>query len=136
MTIQEFARRLDDRPYGEEITREEEKEAKELGFVVVFGASDDLIEFRGAINDEAGCYEGGKIYINKDGILDEDKECDECKYFQEVKKKCKAIKALWCKEEAWAWTYKTDIPHATFEIFEDEEQYCRGIVFDINNLGG
>ena len=44
------------------------------------------------------------------------------------------IKALWCKEDDITWTYKTDIPHETFMIYEDDEAYCRGIVFLINDL--
>lgn len=34
----------------------------------------------------------------------------------------------------FAWTYSTEIPHATFEIIEEGEKFCRGIVFDINDL--
>ena len=43
------------------------------------------------------------------------------------------MKAVW-GEEGYSWTYETAIPHATFEILEDEEKYCRGIVFDIKDL--
>lgn len=54
MTLKEFAKMLDGREYGGEITKEEEALAKELGFVVVFGYSDDNAELRGAIDDETG----------------------------------------------------------------------------------
>ena len=40
---------------------EEERLAKENGLVVVFGYSDDNIELRGAINNEAGCFDGGSF---------------------------------------------------------------------------
>ena len=33
-----------------------------------------------------------------------------------------------------AWTYRTDIPHETFMIYEDGEPYCRGIVFNIDDV--
>jgi hypothetical protein len=46
---------------------------------------------------------------------------------------CKTIEAIWGKD-GYSWTYKTDIPHATFDIFEDGEKFCRGIVFDIKSL--
>ena len=37
---------------------------------------------------------------------------------------------MWSPEgEELAWVYKTDIPHATFLIHDDDEKYCRGIVF-------
>ena len=131
MTIHEFAKSLNGNEYGDESWNEDEK-AKELGFVVVFGASDDLCKLRGAINDEVGCYGGGKIYLNQGNIFE---ECEEdCKYSKAAKEKCKVIEAIWDKD-GYSWVYETDIPHATFDIMEDEEKFCRGIVFDIKSLG-
>lgn len=132
MDFQEFASILNGRQYGHEITKDEEKLAKELGLVVVFGYSDDNTEFRGAINDEAGCFKGKEIYLDKNGVFEEC-EC-ECKYSESAKKECKVIKAVWHDIDDFAWTYETDMPYATFEIFEDDEPYCRGIVFDIISL--
>ena len=43
------------------------------------------------------------------------------------------IKTLWSKGE-YAWQYETEIPHATFEILEDGDKYCRGIVFDLADV--
>ena len=107
MTIYEFAERLDGREYGNEITKSEEQEAKELGFVVVFGYSDDNAEFRGAIDDEVGCFDGGRVYEDGDKYID----------------------AVWC-EGKYDWTYKTNIPHATFDIYDYCGKYCKGIVFE------
>lgn len=107
MTIYEFAQRLSGRQYGSEISSIEESEAKELGFVVVFGYSDDNAEFRGAIDDEIGCFDGGRVYEDGDKYID----------------------SVWCKGD-FDWTYKTNIPHATFDIYDDAEKYCRGIVFE------
>ena len=132
MNIFKFAEKLNGREYGSEITRTEESEAKELGFVVVFGASDDLCEFRGAIDDEAGCYDGGIIHFDKNGIFE---DCDsDYKYVLAAKGLCKIIEAVWCGEGDYSWTYKTDVPHATFDVLEDGEKYCQGIVFDIQSL--
>jgi len=132
MTIQGFAKMLDGREMGAEMTREEKAQAKELGFVVVFGYSDDNAEIRGAINGEVSCYDETEIHLNQDGIF---KDCEgECKYSKAAKEKCKVIKGIWDKE-GYSWTYETDIPHATFDIMEDGEKYCRGIVFDIKSLG-
>jgi hypothetical protein len=132
LDIFEFAKLLDGREIGNEITPAEEKQAKELGFVVVYGYSDDNAEFVGAISDEVGCYDGGKIYLDKTGILEACEE--ECKYYKAAKEACKAIEAVWCGEGDYSWAYETDIPHAEFEILEEGEKYCRGIVFDINSL--
>ena len=132
MDIFEFAEKLNRREYGNEITRQEQKEAEELSFVVVFGASDDLCEFRGAIDDEAGCYDGGTIHFDKNGIFE---DCDsDCKYALAAKGLCNIIEVVWCGEDDYSWTYKTDIPHATFDILEDGEKYCRGIIFEIDSL--
>ena len=107
MTIFDFAEGLNGREYGNEITPFEEQRAKELGFVVVFGYSDDSAEFRSAIDDEIGCYDGGRVFEENGKYID----------------------AVWCEGE-YCWTYSTNIPHATFDIYEDGEKYCKGIVFE------
>jgi hypothetical protein len=124
MTKKELANLLNGRRYGEEITKAESEQAAQAGLVVVFGASDDLMEFWGAIYDEAGCYKGGTIYISPDGELK-----------QKPGKGRRSITAIWCEEgTGFSFTYETLIPHETFIIFEDEITYCRGIVFDISDL--
>lgn len=107
MEISNFAEMLNGREYGKEITPLEEQKAKELGFIVVFGYSDDCAEFRGAISDEVGCYDGGIVFERGEKYID----------------------AVWCDGE-YSWTYDTNIPHATFDIYEDGEKFCKGLVFD------
>lgn len=137
ITREQFAKLLDGREIGDELDRAEEKLAKDNGLVVVFGASDDLCEFRGAIDDEAGCYDGGAIPLLNGKLLpnhDRHCECEFCGY-KDLLKKAKTIRALWDEPGAAAtWTYKTDIPHATFMILEDGESYCQGIVFDLSEV--
>lgn len=100
--------------------------------VIVSGGSDNIMSFCGAIDDEVGCCGGGKAYLDKDGLL-ENKcyEGDDCPHYKELTKSAQSIEALWCVEEDFSWTYKTDIPHATFAVMEDGEYYCRGIVFNL-----
>ena len=69
MTPKELATQLNGREYGDEITKEEEKLARENNLVVVFGYSDDIAEFRGIISDEVGAYDGNSIKISKMGIM-------------------------------------------------------------------
>lgn len=140
MDAKELAAKLHGREYLREITDEEAKQAKAAGLVVAFCASDDLIEFRGAIRDEGDCYDGGTVLIDAKGVLpswDEASESEETaqEYF-ERKAKARTITALWplANEPGYTWTYKTDIPHETFEIVEDGEPYCRGIVFNIRDI--
>ena len=138
MDAKELAAKLNGREYWYEITDEEVRQAKEAGLVVVFGASDDLIEFRGAIRDEGDCYDGGTVLIDTKGVLpswDEASESEEAaqEYF-ERKAKSRTVEARFAEESNYTWTYKTDIPHETFEIVEDGEPYCRGIVFNIGDI--
>lgn len=136
MDAKELAAKLNGREYCREITDEEVRQAKEAGLVVVFGASDDLIEFRGAIRSEGDA--PGDVLIDTKGVLpswDSVIESEESaqEYF-ERKAKSRTVEARFAEESNYTWTYKTDIPHETFEIVEDGEPYCRGIVFNIGDI--
>lgn len=133
MNINELAKLLDGRDRGEEITRAEIRMADKLGFTVVFGYSDDNAELVGAIDEEIGCFGGSVIYLDGQQTLAGCEE--ECSHWRLAKEKCKTITAVWDDGSGISWTYETDIPHAEFDIMEDGNVYCRGIVFDINNLG-
>ena len=134
--LTEWAKRLNGREYGNELTSDEEKQLKEQGLVVVFGASDDLCEFRGAITDETNCYEGGTIDVHKSGLWNFGCDSvDSCPYAREARKRCKTITAKWCDPlSLFTWSYETDIPHEEFQIMADGESYCKGIIFDVNSL--
>ena len=124
-----LAKRLDGRQYGDEMTNEECDWAKKNGLVVVFGASDDLMELRGTFDDEIDCYGGGDIILDIMGI-NVDKKTG-CFLGNNI------IKAVWCNKDIipqYSWIYETDLPHSTFNIMEDDEYYCRGIVFSIHDL--
>lgn len=136
ITKEELAARLTGREYGHEIFPAEEKEAMASGLLVIFGYSDDNVEFRGIFCDEYGCSNGSEIYVHSGGVLESHEEPCQCRFcrYEECVKKCSVVTALWCKEPDYSWTYKTDVPHATFEIVEDGEPYCRGIVIDRKDL--
>lgn len=91
------------------------------------GASDDLMEFDGAIRDEGGCFDGGRVYFDKDGVD------------QEGEERANWIDARWCDGMnrdglPATWTYETEIPCERFDIWEDGEVYCVGLVFSIEDL--
>ncbi len=133
MNIEDVAFNLDGVEYGLEIDPAKETRLKNAGIVVVFGASDDLMEFRGAIHDEVGCFDGGSAIITEKGLEENRCDCgDDCPNFRS---KGIAIDAEWACVENYSWAYKTEIPHACFDVVEDGNKYCRGIVFDLNNLG-
>lgn len=135
MNIQEVAEKLNGIQYGEEgkiLTLEYCKELRREGIVVVRGYSDDLVEFDGAISDELGADDH---YLNSKGVIRNECEDDCCPYFEKIRKEAKYyIKPLWCETPEYAWTYDTNVPHATFDIMEDEDKYCRGIVFRLPDL--
>lgn len=124
--VKKIAEKLNGIAYGENV-RDIEAEAKEHGIVIVMGASDDLMEFSGAIDDECGCYEGGEVYFDRDGVSQDDTEM------------ANVIEAIWCDAHdengiLATWAYRTDIPHEKFKVYEDGELYCIGIVFSVEDL--
>jgi len=137
MTKEELAAQLNGLEYTTRIPGALIAAAQSAGLVILCGASDDLMEFYGARREEIGCYDGGTAFVNAQGVLpdrdtlEEDNEIAELVHRQ---KSAKPIEALWCKEDGYSWTYKTDIPHATFEVVEDGEPYCRGLVFSLADL--
>jgi hypothetical protein len=56
---------------------------------------------------------------------------NSCPYFEKIKEATTdTIKALW-DTEGYSWVYETEMPHASFDIMEDGETYCRGIVVEL-----
>jgi len=150
MTAKELAELLIGKTENE-IAKAIEQQAKENGLVIVYGASDDLMEFRGAINDEGDCYDGGEVFFTKKGCLHNQEECEEALEtlkengydVSSLELSVNKITALWCPDKIHSlggdyknvsWVYETDIPHEKFNIMEDGEIYCIGIVFSINDL--
>ena len=134
MTAQEFADYLNKDKKRETVTCEECNLAYESGLVMVYGFSDDLMEFEGSICDEVGCWNGGIAYLDESGVWVNECEDDDCPYAMRERAKCKAIWAIWHDEGNPCWTYETDIPHATFDIYDDGELWCEGIVFAMSSL--
>lgn len=73
LTKEAFATRFDGTEYPLRISREDKQAMKDLGLVVVYGASDDLMELDGAIYDEVPA--PGTTYI-KDGALVQEPDCE------------------------------------------------------------
>jgi len=132
MTKEMWAQLLNGRSMGEEISHAEERAAAADGVLIVFGYSDDNMELRGLINDEVGCFDGGRFLLHRAGILPTEHEQCECQFcgYAAAAAQCVKIEAVW-GDSACPWTYKTDMPHAAFEIKDDAgKPFCRGIVID------
>lgn len=112
MTKEELAEMLNNRTYLHETTSEIEQLAKDNNLLIVFGGSDFLCKLRGAIYEEFYCYDGGTI---------------------RHKELSKPIEALWCSGRDCSWSYETELPHAEFNIYDDDELYCIGMVVDLNH---
>ena len=113
-------------------SRKSNRQKTRGGRVIITGASDDLMEFDGAMDDEGGCFDGGKVFFSQKAVWNGEDD-------KSVFPNC--IEAIWCGKEALdengnviPWTYKTDIPHETFMVYEDGEPYCRGIVLSMDDL--
>jgi hypothetical protein len=146
MTINEWAKKLNGREYRKELTAEEEQELKADGLIAAFGASDDLLEFRGALYDEAGAWDGTtvKLAVTDSGevkVFNEEENRETAEFKRMQISYMKKVEAIWCPcgrdGKYWAsWEIQIhgDIPYANFNIMEGGELYCRGIVFEARNL--
>jgi len=135
MEMHEAAAALHGNEYGREGSKELWAAMKAAGLVAVFGASDDLTEFRGAIYDEAGAYEGTAHHLTRAGLMESKcGEGDDCPYFVKAKASVKpAIRVKW-DENGYSWWIETDLPYSPFDIMEDGETYCRGVVIRLEDL--
>lgn len=139
MTKEELAEKINGRQYRDELPKELHKLAKKEGLFVINGASDDICQVGGLGDTEVSCFDGGDIVFCKDGdcenvefIADEDDE-NRRKKLLKAKKAKNIVKAVWCDGD-WPWTYKTKIPHSTFQIWEGDDKYCIGIVFSVKDI--
>jgi hypothetical protein len=140
ITKEQLAETLNGNKIGNEISKEQEQQAKDNGLVVVFGYSDDNMELRGALYEEYGCYGGGEIKITKEGVEIDEEDMEVLEKYNAVPK-LNTIEAVWDEgydtgegDEPCSFQYKTEIPHSTFRIMEGEDLYCVGIVFSITDL--
>lgn len=128
--LKKFAKEISNFPGSDdtwfELTMSQQEFCRTHDIVVVYGYSDDNVEFDGAIREEVGAWEGAEIYVDANGPI-EPCEC-ECKYYKAAMKNAKKIRAYWC-HDGWDWSFSTDIPHEEFEFYSDGEPFCKGIVF-------
>jgi hypothetical protein len=143
MDTKTLAALLNGREYREEVTDDERAQAKRAGIVIVYGASDDLCEFDGAINDEADCCNGGLIQFDKHGLVSkpdrEERATLEKFGVMEayLSRPAATINARWDEKtddgRPCSWCYSVNFPHETFDVMEDGQLYCQGIVFNLSD---
>lgn len=136
MNAKELAQLLDGSTYSQMANRHLAKEIEASGLVVAYGFSDDLLEFEGAISDEVGAYGGALVHIKDGAIVKGPDGCnrpDDCPFIKELLDAAQTIEATYNSKFLPCWTIKTDIPHETFNIYEepgDSGAFSVGIVFD------
>lgn len=133
MLKEQLAKRLDGHEIRnfDAVVATEKKTAAEGGLVIVSGASDDIMEFRGALDEEFGF---SALISGGDFLTNECVDGDRCPYFSAIRAKAFEVEALWCAEADLAWTYRLDVEHSTFTILQDGEPWCRGVVFALADI--
>lgn len=144
LTAKELATRLDGRSYRAEITKDEERLAREAGLVVVFGYSDDAVELSGAIDhvelsgaieDEVSAYKGTTVYLDGPKVLENDCDDERCPHYLRARKRAARFRAVWCKSPTdAAWTFDVPWPHETFRVVDKGEVFCEGVVFALADV--
>lgn len=148
MTKEQLAELLNGNEYRNEISKEQERIAKDNNLLVMFGGSDDLLEMRGAIRDEIGAWGGGEYALVLDGELYTDEE-EENTYHKAIgnevlpiSDECdnddnpRFIRVEWCPDDQpnLSWRISSNLPYSPFTIKEDGEPYCEGIVIDLDEV--
>jgi len=147
MNTKEWAEKLNNIEYPADEIWDMRKELENDGIVVVYGASDDLMELEGAIYDEYEAYDEetyywfGKSFVSNDKINEFLNYVDDDFYaFKPL------IEPLFEKNSERSYItskpgkdcqfeYETNIPNVEwFDVMEDGELYCKGFVFNKNDL--
>ena len=146
ISLKEFAAMLHGRDCQPNLTPDEILLAEQKGYVVVYGDSDDRVEFEGAIRAEGYTNPlvkdapAGTLVLSDDGeLLDED-----CGLYAEyIKKNRNVITVFYCSKDGLDWVFDSSIPHETFltydggyneEYADFDEGFARCIVFEASAL--
>jgi hypothetical protein len=146
ITLKEFASMLHGRDCQPNMTSDELLLSEQKGIVVVYGDSDDRVEFDGAIRMEGFTNPlikdgpAGVLVLSEDGkLLNKDSDL----YADYLKKNKNVISVFYCSKDTLNWAFETDIPHETFLTYDggyDEEYtdfdggFARCIVFKVSSL--
>lgn len=97
------------------------------GLVVVYAASDDLVEVEGAMTQEIGAYDGVKLTVSK------------AQGFYETTAGEPDIEFRWCDDSSadsvCPWSVICNLPHRKFDILDDEGYVVSvGVVLHIDDI--
>ena len=129
-----LAKQINGNQRRDEMTKEQAAFAKENELIVIFAAGDDLMELRGAINDEKGCsteilrmpikkVNGKWEYQNLDTI---DKVTHPTLF---------KLKITWCPPIIdVAWRIQPNCQYLPFLTYDEDYLYCIGAVIDLKQF--
>lgn len=117
--LKKWANIFNNRQYQSEITLKEEDLLKDAGMVLLIGASDDLLEFYGAYNNEIDIDLNIKLKWNKLKKILQEQEDYETEF-------CPIIEARWDGEMNIS---LQRVPYCSFNILEGNEKYGNGVIF-------
>jgi len=146
ISLKEFAAMLNGRDCKPNLSPDELLLAQKRGFVVVYGDSDDRVEFDGAIRAEGHTNPmimdnpAGVLVLTEDGeLLDEESEL----YAEYIRENRNVIKVFYCIKDGLNWAFESDIPHETFltydggyneEYADFDDGFARCMVFELPAL--
>lgn len=135
MDLKEAQFRLDGSDYEKlPALRKVFRQMRDAGLVAVFGESDDLLEFRGAIDEDLGARRGTTAYVTRQGLFRAECVDTRCPYHLKAKREATPIKALWGEGGTYQWRIETEIPHLSFILWEFGKPYCRGVIFALADV--
>lgn len=148
MTKEQFAAQLEGRDRRNVISKAEIKLAKDNNLLIVFGVSDDLMQFCGILNERYDAFGGREVFLHKN--TDEEIAILSCYDAQKIQRSlgdkipfnlyALIIGQQWQpKEINCAWIIYCNAPHAIFDIYDIDDNngkdlFCRGMVLEKNDI--
>lgn len=142
-TSEELAKSLHPWNFEDSFTKHVCRTAKENNLIIVSAIGNDTITFTGALTDEFYLVKGGNIFMAKETVpaIYEDGRILHKEYVEYVPYKKqgvnndrKKIEIFWEEYKLFTWKFLTLIPHHTFEIKKNNKNFCKGIVFSLNDI--
>ena len=128
ITAEELAKELNGFDVNDSFTKRVINTAKYNNLVIVSAIGDDTIIFSGSLKDEFDLLHGGQIFMAKEG----DEYVPYTK--QDANKSRKVIEVFWDKHSLFKWKFLTRIKHVTYDLRKDGKSFCKGIIFNLNDV--
>lgn len=141
--LQKWKEKFDGLKYDQtDIIYECMDELKNDNVVIAFGASDDLFELVGALNEEYDCFYNVQLnWFSDSNAFVSSSRIDELLNY--VEDEFYDLYDTIKHPQGVQFEYETNIPCIWFNIFDEDssdeddenrELYCKGFIFDVNSL--